>query len=61
MKVLNERLMWTNDLNMKMSVRKGYGKCFREIGLWQFGIEFLSPVTDQWWIAGNKVMRLRKI
>jgi hypothetical protein len=58
MKVSTERFICAIDLNMVKSLTKGHGKSFKEI--WYGGVEwsYLVAVPDQWWNAGNEVMRL---
>jgi hypothetical protein len=61
MKVSAKRFLWTKDLNKKMSVTEGRGKNLKEIGYGGLEWSHLAAVRDQWWVVGNKVMRLRKI
>lgn len=58
MKVSNERFICTKDFNTIMSVTEGHGKRFKE--MWHGCLEWnhLGAVRDQWWNAGNEVMRL---
>lgn len=54
----NERFICTKDLNMIMSLTEGHGKSFKEIWCGCLDWSYLGAVRNQWWNAGNEVLRL---
>jgi hypothetical protein len=58
MKVSIKRVICSKDLNMIMSVTEGHGKSLKEIWYGSLELSHLGAVRNQWWNAGNEVMRL---
>jgi hypothetical protein len=58
MKVSTERFICAIDLNMVQYLTKGHGKSFKEILYGGLEWSYLAAVPDQWWNAGNEVVRL---